>query len=161
MARPIDNELYPPWRPEDLPPSVKGSLADLPKFEKEQWQPKEGEWIVNLINRPNNRPRLIEKHPIKTRCIVNDEDLKLEEVAVLFRPARLSDFAIKIPDYGKVWFVGIGNCIDIIGDDKDHCHEMSFYKYAPIKVWITTGLIDHYNIPVMPEELFKKLSEGK
>jgi hypothetical protein len=126
-----------------------------------QWQPKVGEWIVNLINRPNNRPRLIEKHPIKTRCIVNDEDLKLEEVAVLFRPARLSDFAIKIPDYGKVWFVGIGNCIDIIGDDKDHCHEMSFYKYAPIKVWITTGLIDHYNIPVMPEELFKKLSEGK
>lgn len=136
-----DAEQYSPWEPEDLPPSVKGNPNDLPKFEK--WKPKEGEWIycdsIQFLRKCEEAESLCDK------C----------------RPAVLSDFAIEIPDKGKIWIVEVKKeplvlRIEQLYNNTWSCQIFTYWW----ELWLLQGAIAHYNITVMDEATFKKLSEA-
>jgi hypothetical protein len=77
----MDKKLYPEWQPKDLPPTVKGNIDNLPKFEK--WKPKEGEWVIHQFRDGYN--------DYSESLAIYHADSNI----VPIRPATLSDFTIK------------------------------------------------------------------
>lgn len=135
------------------------------------WQPKVGEWVVL-----HRQVLLVQKRDDKT-TILQDWDKSYQEVFSnislsalrdgLFRPAVLDDFAVTIPDYGKVWFVKF----DVSGltveftevdiqrkENKIQDYHITYDSISHDKA-VLTAVVSHYNITVMSETLFKQLSE--
>jgi len=110
-----------------------------------QWQPEDGEWIIHRV-----------------RDGFNDysESLAIYHASsniVPIRPARLDDFAVTI-DGLKYWFV-------IMKDKRTFAYSnglrvLTFNPIYPTDLWLIQGAIAHYNITVLDEATFKKLSEA-
>jgi len=113
---------------------------------KKQWQPKDGEWIYHE-GRMGGRE--LYKH--------DGVELSLKALS-LCRPAVLSDFAVEIPDYGKVWVIEYDNYYIIkpqVGRQFMHYKNKDTIS---IETLLIKSFIRDRNITVLDEATFKKLS---
>lgn len=112
------------------------------------WKPEVGDWVICLFE--NAKPFRLPENWAYT---------------IIVRPAVLSDFAVEIEGYGKVWFVDeIYNNKSFITkwrkDELGIIWEGLSYIGAYDK-WVLNALIAHYNITIMSEELWDKLKAEK
>lgn len=76
----------------------------------------------------------------------------------VLRKAVLDDFAVEIPEYGKVWFMEEKSGVVMHLKDKDDWYMyMRDFNRSIFLAWELKALISHYNITVMPEALWQEL----
>lgn len=124
----------------------------------DNWIPKEGDWVVwegKLLHVYSYFPPS-EKIQLQSHDNYLDDGFRswtedLKDV----RPATLDDFAVSIPNFGKVWFVE-SKYITTIIDENDWGYTI-FNGQSNFDKWQLKALVTQYNITAIPEILWQKL----
>jgi hypothetical protein len=137
-----------------------------------EWKPAVGDWVYSHADGlcrviptkdfENNLNNISVKDKAR-----REHDLRSQD----YRPATLNDFAVDIPDYGKVWFVEKENYntrkyIARINPEDDINTKLYFIggcdfprPIHKIHLWELNALVKTYSITIMPQTLFERLSK--